>query len=785
MMICTNVRKTLGTIFSHTGIYRAKSRHVQTLERTYRTCASDNVTLPPLMTSSLSRRQQYHTVHPKIVIQKEKIKEYKENLDKLQQKWSSVFATHENSPCQPITRAKNYKHQSIDDVFNFFKANYKFLKIPAIEKEIQECSSYFRQLKGNNFMDQLLDDLEPKKNDLRDTIQAWKIIATVSCNKHIDWEHPRTNDFLNLMCDSTSHMSWAQLCESMRYLLFVYESERQASKPKLLQLLHHTLDQECSQRFKQKSEKSTELLEEKNRSGFLSLAFMWMRTCPDRNISSLNWTCRYTKSVIDFYLSKEMLEVLDHEEFVFLMYLVGMHRAYPNMSKKRNWKDHGAKIPLYLGVKLEQILKQASLFETDLICQSLNKAFLRLHIECGSVTNILIDKLITINDDEIFNNNYAINSICKLLLNRGSLNFDKMQFVVEKFIDCLPDLHPMTQIRLVLLVTDSRVYDYDHFVHRFATSIQDKFNQLRMKDLAMISHILFTANYTRDPYVFTKLCSALEKCDRSDPRSSLHIIYIISILIKMKMLVTQDINKLFDKVNDSKSLRSAVTKEQFVEAAVDVIFSLAPDSVYKNLQIREKRHSSHLYINGMRSLADLDWNIELDFPNYSGTRLNKDLRRKFLKISHPGEYANNTSGEKLRREILQDFMLLFGPHVHLKQLMPHYSTNDITLCLNQYRKKNLTTLQVFETEVGCNDDFELIPLDFSYGDWYAFVIPKASNLDVNGIPLGPAMHKIRQLESLGYRVIVIPQHVYMTKKAKGITHQYLQNLIYDAAAFIN
>ena len=447
---------------------------------------------------------------------------------------------------------------------------------------------------------------------------------------------------------------------------------------------------------------------------------------------------------------------------------------YPDLERMGDWNEHGNKIPLHLGSKINKTLLDCSLIETDIICHALHKAYLK--IGCDSLTNILLDKLANINKKDASHNSSAIGNISKLLKTRGTSNDEEMRLIAKNLIEFLPDLHPMIQIRVVQMVISSNLQDYEPFIHQFATSIQDHLGQLRIRDLSKIANILFMANYTQDLRVYSKLCEALATSDRSDPRSNLSIIYTISILIKMKVLIIQDINFMFDQVNNSEALHSAITRKQIIEAAVDVIFNMSPGCVNKEMKKREKIRSSKLYLNGMRNLADLDWNIELDFQDYSGTRLNKDLRKKFLNIVHPDEDGINSLGERMRSDIHQDLTGLLGKDVQLKQLMPHYFARDVVFCLERRRNMKLVTASTLENEIGCTD-MEIYPPDLFYGDWYVIVVPKRSHIDGHGNLFGPAMHKIRQLEGIGYKVIVVPYFAYGLSKETNTSRKYLSNLI--------
>ena len=55
-------------------------------------------------------------------------------------------------------------------------------------------------------------------------------------------------------------------------------------------------------------------------------------------------------------------------------------------------------------------------------------------------------------------------------------------------------------------------------------------------------------------------------------------------------------------------------------------------SHFFSLQTIEKEHAQEINKSAIISLAHIDFNLELDYPEYTGARLNKDLRENLISL---------------------------------------------------------------------------------------------------------------------------------------------------------
>ena len=101
---------------------------------------------------------------------------------------------------------------------------------------------------------------------------------------------------------------------------------------------------------------------------------------------------------------------------------------------------------------------------------------------------------------------------------------------------------------------------------------------------------------------------------------------------------------------------------------------------------REFSSSYSKNVNALNELAQLDYLMELDFPKYSGTRMNWKLRAKLIKVNQ--NFANSDAGQFMYKEISKFFKpetIYFGPTLPL-----HRDSSDIVFCADS----NLEAVQI-------------------------------------------------------------------------------------------
>ena len=100
---------------------------------------------------------------------------------------------------------------------------------------------------------------------------------------------------------------------------------------------------------------------------------------------------------------------------------------------------------------------------------------------------------------------------------------------------------------------------------------------------------------------------------------------------------------------------------------------------------REFSSSYSKNVNALNELAQLDYLMELDFPKYSGTRMDWKLRAKLIKVN---QNFNSDAGQFMYKEISKFFKpetIYFGPTLPL-----HRDSSDIVFCADS----NLEAIQI-------------------------------------------------------------------------------------------
>ena len=165
---------------------------------------------------------------------------------------------------------------------------------------------------------------------------------------------------------------------------------------------------------------------------------------------------------------------------------------------------------------------------------------------------------------------------------------------------------------------------------------------------------------------------------------------------------------------------------------------------------REFSSSYSKNVNALNELAQLDYLMELDFPKYSGTRMDWKLRAKLIKVNQ--SFAN-TGGQFMYKEFSKWFKpetIYFGPTLPL-----HRDSSDIVFCADS----NLEAIQIpkyFRERLEMCVNVSKVPRTMSKDyTWHCIILPKENDLFQNEHLSGKLNQKVKHLVKLGYRVHVI------------------------------
>ena len=199
---------------------------------------------------------------------------------------------------------------------------------------------------------------------------------------------------------------------------------------------------------------------------------------------------------------------------------------------------------------------------------------------------------------------------------------------------------------------------------------------------------------------------------------------------------------------------------------------------------RELSSSLPMNINALRSLAELvncrsifhlsriefqppmfqDFLLEMDFHQYNGTRMEKSVRDKLIKVDASELIQNygpsRDEREKSRQFIYKEVMKFLAPQkVYFGPTLPYRSEmSDIVFYSNKY----LEALDIpgefrksLEANVSiCRPPNLAVGKDYK---WHCIVMPKEQMLSQSGTFNGYLRHKIKHLTRLGYTVNVLKQ----------------------------
>ena len=192
-------------------------------------------------------------------------------------------------------------------------------------------------------------------------------------------------------------------------------------------------------------------------------------------------------------------------------------------------------------------------------------------------------------------------------------------------------------------------------------------------------------------------------------------------------------------------------------------------------------------IQAIHNLAVLDYILELDYPQYSGTRLHPALRTMFININNTvieGRVVAKDP-EQHRKYIYEALMCHYSPEkVYFGPTLPHFGeSSDIILCLNN----DLDAMEIpkmFQNELKARKDIVQPPLAKDGYDWHCIVMPKDKHVtQQSGSLNGHWSMKMKHLEKLGFKVhtVVYKQYVEFKRTTnRNVTKSSVKSLLHHS-----
>ncbi|XP_077292975.1 FAST kinase domain-containing protein 5, mitochondrial [Arctopsyche grandis] len=293
------------------------------------------------------------------------------------------------------------------------------------------------------------------------------------------------------------------------------------------------------------------------------------------------------------------------------------------------------------------------------------------------------------------------------------------------------------------------------------TTIAQKFvkesNKARMKDLERLAFTFaeFNFNPGTTPPVFDTIINELDRSER-EFEIKMHPRCLVKCLSFLAMLHIFPLH-LIDKVLDEKFLKSAY--EQYPHF----------------------RNSGISHEESFREILLLSNSVQIECKYYNGNLASENACRDLTKkltdyLPEPGsKYPIKSSFDKVCSEVLLLLRKMRGGEnfVHGDHVLPHFQKGDLIICNNANDQPVMVTDYFRAQKVG---SVKMAP--DSKMKWFAFVfVGRYVTISNTRRYLGPTVMKVRQLQKIGYRPLVITWQAWNNLKTEDEKTIYLNNLI--------
>ena len=600
----------------------------------------------------------------------------------------------------------------------------------------------------------------------------------------------KNTEFNSRTGNNISEMSWSRLLRTLDYPILCDES-----------FTVDDFDSQCHKRFQKVATFD-------RRKWFrLADAFIGAKNrCSSDAKAEFGWKSRYLTSLTRHFLDEDRIAELTPEECVFCCFLASLLRQFPIIEKSPKTTstmfDRRGQIamPDYLVRKMLEILPEMSFHEVGLVCHAFVRCNMRPVTEHKRLTWALLEVIAElpakVNDHDLDELNEPLSSVCKFLMGKrvGTIAPKSSVKILERFGPILGDLHYMTRIRLIHVVPkgswlESRLRH--EFINHFSAAAKSDLDRIfRAKDLAEIALLLFNWNHRNDDPIYGMLAEKMERLDLSDPRNGQYYLQLVTALAKKGHLLQRHVCRIFDtakKYEKDFLSRDFRSESEMCRLARNLIFELAdnsdsaPDNSRMSRLSDEKylRRTDHLYRNQLVTLAELDCAVEIQHPDYAGTRLSAESRNKMLDLIHPQIESKD------RIEIIaENLKQCFGDHVYKVRVLPHSTCEDV-LCCFETKKVKSSGIELIATEI--RPDYleslrtNIVAPDLSGGlTWFVYITSKRTHYDLDGRPWGQLAWRQSQLHSLGYKTILVPFFYHCAKHVDSRSRTFLRRQTYDS-----
>ncbi|CAH1953484.1 unnamed protein product [Acanthoscelides obtectus] len=313
-------------------------------------------------------------------------------------------------------------------------------------------------------------------------------------------------------------------------------------------------------------------------------------------------------------------------------------------------------------------------------------------------------------------------------------------YMLDKLLPEIPRLSDLCCLHIALLSTGIQNYHPETLQivsEKMVKNIHNK-EKIRLKDIERILHVLTMFDYDPKtlPDIFHSCYNELHSTERADE----FISYNRSLVSALHYLSLKNMYsyQLLDKI-----LREEYITEVYGKAAKNV----------------------------PRELFSLECSIDIECPDYKGSRLSKKLRHKVAKWTSDftpskDQVKKISSAEELILDAIDVTTNVVGgkDFIFVDHVLPHFSRADIVVCKDRETGKFIKPPGFEEYILGD----VMFPVKDEKLTFYSIVILGWHNtIRDQNTPLGLMLMKKRQLEKIGYKPVFVIWKEFLSLSEDG------------------
>lgn len=338
------------------------------------------------------------------------------------------------------------------------------------------------------------------------------------------------------------------------------------------------------------------------------------------------------------------------------------------------------------------------------------------------------------------------------------------------------------------------------FLDTFIECIENKLGECRDNDLEKIACSLLRLNFyptKRNESLARNLMTAIGVHNkyRETFKFGKSFVFFNEFMATLGYYRSDFVRDIFEKVNSSVELKEADTLEDITKSGILTISGIGPytakHGISQSFLINEFKLSRSSYQGALASIAKLDCLLEINFPEYQGIRLERNIKRKLLSLlrkqpEHAIEFKNTNCILYTICKVLNIRVQDEDKCVYHGFLSPDSTTRDIVFCVD-LRSSKCNDIKLLplprEYKHDLNEGMKIVrpqkylifnedsQIDTAGGDsnhskdqvhkWFAVVSPRQKfhhKMRTSDF-YGPFNFKVARIKKLGYHVITMPYDV--------------------------